>query len=1017
MKSCMKRYLSLVVTLCGAFELDAATLPQYVSSSPLVSPPATAPIIDARVWVNKALFNVSTLSGLPYEAYNNSAFTNSSPLNSPMVFDPGVRFYRNVGGQRQWMDTWVNRGAISTDHQSFNSFSSFGDSRASILQVAATNIVSSGPLSSGPLGLVRLEGKRIDVSRSSLRTGLSGLPLLSGNIFPFGSPNYINDVGVNDLYWATGQGDSVADSSRRGMIVSSNGFNPSFLLPSPESSFHAVISSGFGVLRTNFVSIPSQTFSAGTNFFFNPALHSYSAVAFTNAVTPSNRVVQVIFYPTNTDSELTADARFYREFGTDSAFASVAFNIAEFDIATQSYITNSVYLLDALATTTNSFLAQNFSFGTRRPNTFQVSRSAPFEYLAGNLGNAPYSSGLLYGASNLLTVVTNRYAAYAAQVDLLSSSASGSIPYNVTNLPGRVEIIGDEVNLEETRIRSESAVIIKAKNLVGNSIAQIDSPRVNFDVRSTQPVLVVSNIAPATVKRFGGTVRAWSAVWDNYEVSNTGTNTTTNAVVTYHVLIVENNLRSDIPVTVNEFAARGTNLVFGDNLTVGQKFEAEGSSLWIQGGLSLPFGGSLGASNLIGVRHFTNDGVINLTGSAVMGTDRVLSYSNYVNRGTNIAANHEIRSRYFENSGLLVANGGSLYVDSVTANLSGSPLVTTNQVFEFLSPDFDIFGNFIGIVTNTFTNASVTQIASTLTGVSDIELRARDLVASNSYINGGTLILSVTNQLIGAGEAMTNFWNVTGGFTTTRLPATSDLSATHLRSTAPRLALVDHMWAGAELGNSPAGYTNNLALAKLTFDGGERSRFRFSGVGSSNALYIDYLELLNYATNFNSMFAINPNLTIYFANANVPPSKLDGAAGGRFRWISTYAGPLSSTNIVYPSGSNYTFNVALVQSKDLDSDGDGIVNSDDETPIYVAESAELRLALAGDPDLRALLSWNALAYSSNYLEFKASAAETNWQVLTNFHMGPLTGPVLVEDPINPTGATRVYRLRVDPGPY
>ena len=107
----------------------------------------------------------------------------------------------------------------------------------------------------------------------------------------------------------------------------------------------------------------------------------------------------------------------------------------------------------------------------------------------------------------------------------------------------------------------------------------------------------------------------------------------------------------------------------------------------------------------------------------------------------------------------------------------------------------------------------------------------------------------------------------------------------------------------------------------------------------------------------------------------------------------------------------------LVTSNDLDSDGDGIVNSDDPTPIYVAESAVLAISLASEPVPQLLLNWNALSYSSNYLEFKATAGETNWQVLTNFHQGPLTWPVTVVDPVSETGGSRVYRLRVDPGPY
>jgi hypothetical protein len=223
------------------------------------------------------------------------------------------------------------------------------------------------------------------------------------------------------------------------------------------------------------------------------------------------------------------------------------------------------------------------------------------------------------------------------------------------------------------------------------------------------------------------------------------------------------------------------------------------------------------------------------------------------------------------------------------------------------------------------------------------------------------------------------------------------------------------------MGAVAAGFTNNLALGKLILDGGSNSLFRFFGQGTNNALYVDYLELHNFATNFNALLTIAPNLTIYFANANMPAERLDGAVGGRLRWVSSYTGPLSSTNITYHTppnaGNTYTFNIALVTSNDLDSDGDGIVNADDDEPIYVAGSAALSVRLAGAAERSVELGWNALSYSSNFLEFKASAGSADWQVLTNFHMGPLTWPVTILDPVTTSNASRVYRLRVDPGPY
>lgn len=1005
----------VVVLLAGVVASHAATAPSYVNTTPLYSPPTPAPVIDAREWVNRAVFSITSPTLIPFEAHNNRLFTNSAALGNPMYFDPGVRFQRNTNGQRFMMDSWVNKGTIITDHNSFFFPGLFiDDSRASILQVLATNIQATGPLYSGAHGLIRLEGKKVDISRNALRTGSplsNSVTAIFGGGFLIGASNYVNDVGIRDLYWGGGEGDALVAARRRTMNVTSNSLNPSFNLPNPVSSLHEVVqpSTLSGFFFTNTTIVPSSFFSVGTNIFINTNLTGYAAIANQAVLGATSRVVQIIFYPTNGDDpEFTTEARFYQGFG-ETASASVAFHAREFDIATQTTVTNSVYLVDALATTTNFFFARNLAANTRRPNTFQVSRFVPVEYYFGSTGNVAYSSNLIYGNYSL-AAVTNRYAAYAAQVDLLSSSPAGSVPYDVTNAPGRIELIADDLNLDQTRLRAESAVIIKAKNLSGASFPQIDAPLINFDAGSDQPSFVITNLAPESVRRFGGTVRAWSAVWDNFEAVVTGTNVATNTV-TFHVLVVESQLRSEVPVIVNEFAARATNVVIADTLNVNRSFTVEGNALQIQGALNLPFGYSLGASNLINLRNFTNDGVITMTGSATMGTDRTLSYSNYVNHGTISASAHEIRARNFENSGDLVANGGTFYLDAVSASLTGSPLIVSNSVVSI--PYFDFASS--QLRTNQFTNAITLQAASSIAAISDVEIRARDVLLSNSHVTAGALILNVTNQLVDSGIEATNFWDVTDGFVVTRLPATSDLLGTYITSTAPRFTLVDHVWAGIDRGLSSAGFSNNLALGKLIFDGGERSLFHLSGAGTSNALYVDYIELQNYATNFNALFSVDPSLTIYFANANVPVSKLDGAAGGRFRWVYTYTGPLSSTNFTYNSGSNYVFNIALVQSKDLDSDRDGLVNSDDPEPI--PESPILSVSLAVGSDLQALLSWNALAYSSNYLEFKTAAGADTWQVLTNFHMGPHTQPVTIHDPVSRAGAARVYRLRVDPGPF
>src|SRR5207245_5239081 len=171
-----------------------------------------------------------------------------------------------------------------------------------------------------------------------------------------------------------------------------------------------------------------------------------------------------------------------------------------------------------------------------------------------------------------------------------------------------------------------------------------------------------------------------------------------------------------------------------------------------------------------------------------------------------------------------------------------------------------------------------------------------------------------------------NNWLVTAGFQALQVPGTNDLLATYLRSTVPANAEVFHIWAGRDLGPVNAGYTNNLALGKLTLDSGDSSAIHFSGASQSNALYVDYLELLNNAVNYNDAFIFDTNITIYFANANLAVSKLDGSNDGHLRWVPTFAGPLSSTNITYLYGFILLVNIAIVQTTDLEYDGHGIFN-------------------------------------------------------------------------------------------
>ena len=103
-------------------------------------------------------------------------------------------------------------------------------------------------------------------------------------------------------------------------------------------------------------------------------------------------------------------------------------------------------------------------------------------------------------------------------------------------------------------------------------------------------------------------------------------------------------------------------------------------------------------------------------------------------------------------------------------------------------------------------------------------------------------------------------------------------------------------------------------------------------------------------------------------------------------------------------------------SCDIDSNGNGIPNCMDTNPIPVLTPASLALTVAvtNSPARTAVLSWNTLPLSSNYLYSAPSllVPSTNWQLVTNFLSdATIGGRVTMTYPIT-NGGTLYYRVRV-----
>jgi hypothetical protein len=365
-----------------------------------------------------------------------------------------------------------------------------------------------------------------------------------------------------------------------------------------------------------------------------------------------------------------------------------------------------------------------------------------------------------------------------------------------------------------------------------------------------------------------------------------------------------------------------------------------------------------------------------------------------VNQGTISASAHAIKATNFQNPGVLFASTGTI----VVSNNTGTANFGSGQVIA--GTDFKL-----QTTTLSSTNGS---ISAGSTGV--------DFNGQPTF-KAGVIYLYVGN---GFNNYDTNSqWRCINGFQLFKTDPGSwngDLLGTKVESFSRPFTLTPHIWTAADYGADRRGYTNNAAVRILTLDGGTTGKFLFSGPTAPNnsAIYVDYLELKNYATNYSMSgsqrpLQIDSNFTIYFASANVPESKLDGAQNGRLRWVQNFAGPNSSTNVALRNGGFITVNRALAQSTTTDSDADGTPNAFDTFP-FDGPTVSASVTTQGGNNV-VTLSWNGAASTTYTVDYTTNLV--SWQVLTNVTTGASAGTVTVQDTV-PLGTIRFYRVRYSP---
>jgi hypothetical protein len=363
-----------------------------------------------------------------------------------------------------------------------------------------------------------------------------------------------------------------------------------------------------------------------------------------------------------------------------------------------------------------------------------------------------------------------------------------------------------------------------------------------------------------------------------------------------------------------------------------------------------------------------------------------------------------------------------------------------------------------GVISNGVGSFNLTSMTTTLTNGllaagGDIILAGSTLTTSNLTLESGrSLVFNETNLLTDQGQSNANVWTLGSanggsgnGLVMPVKPVAGDLLATTIGMTAPAPnKIISSTWAGTDFGISTSGYSNNVAIGQLSLDAlAPNSSFYFTGIGTpgvTNAIYVDRLILLDYASYANGLgnkniptLLFNTNLVIYYADAVASLTEtggplqevsfqLNGSNTNRLRWVPQFMGLFSSTNFAPSAGESYRVNIGLLESP-LDSSGYGVngvpvPNAISPNPFFVGSEVNLLSSSVKPGQKTVQLTWDSIPSSTNTIFYSTNMI--SWMVVTNFisptNVPPVGGwPItnVVNEPID-SSAHGYYRVSVSP---
>ncbi len=811
-----------------------------------------APTIDALNFVNRGMFSVYA-DGYTYYDYRPFQTWNTlNYTNSGAIYAwPGFRFDFSDSSM---FPNYLPKPSASFVNAGVVDYGSAFVYSYEWLFVNATNIVNRGILAVPDSGLIQLAGDNVDLSRGSILVqapnGVGG-GVLKGEMF--------------ENYWGIG-------TNRLDAM-----FAPTFAMSSPMTVM--------GFDRENYYVQQNNTIFAN------------DIVAYVNKVAPgvgADTTVDVLIIG-NDNPDVVAEGKFETMDGPTTKVVRWEGYVT--NRVTGLITTNQLYLVDSITSYAEPDYVTNvisYSSGdfTARPQNYRVTASYSGFDMLPPLDVVVLDPMIFDGTNSPIQALNTSYAITLTPAPHSPDPSLAGSTYS--NLAGRVEIVANKVlNLSRSQIEGGSFLRIESTNhFVGSANSSIITPYASISLASTNSVMAITNLISPSVPCINGIVEVWSGRWTNANEMD--------GTVLYNVTIVHSNLRPSAEPYVDRLNLSVTNLVISDLLNVVSDSKIDCESLTVTfngtnaptqfGQLNLTGNGLVWAAALPKLRYLTNNGYITTANAAFFAGARTPPwssgafdepYESFVNGGYVGTQGNDTWSRYFESSGTNNSGVGPLSVRADTAVIRNGSLEAGE----------------------------------------DVVLNATGLSVSNQVIEAArTITLAVSDRLSdgsleagSAGVESGNTFTAGGGINLLQLPARSSLLATTVKLSAYANAEVVNRWAGADRGCSASGFYNNAALGYLALDGGLNSVFTFMGTGSSNAIYVNVLELNNFAGVYDAAetaipgIDIKPGMKIYFAKAIVngddspeASEKLNGKNNGLFCFVSDFAGTPPYVEVTTP---------------------------------------------------------------------------------------------------------------------